>query len=134
MTNKLTSQQEAFCNCVADGMNQSDAYRASYKAGGMTNKQINEEASKLASHPKVSQRLKEVRLKLENKQLWSREHSVKVLAQIALQKDAQLSAKVSAVKELNLMHGYNEPIKVDNISSDGSMTPLAERLKDGSKE
>lgn len=134
MSNKLTAQQEAFCQCVADGMNQSDAYRASYKAGKMTNKQINEEASKLASNPKVAQRLKELKAKLENKQLWTREHSVRVLAGIAVQKDAQLSAKVSAVKELNIMHGYNEPIKIDHMSRDGSMTPLSERLKDGSKE
>ena len=124
MTTKLTAQQEAFCKCVADGMNQSDAYRSSYDASKMTNKSINENASKVAAHAKVAPRLAELKAKLESKQLWSREHSVKVLANIALQKDAQLSAKVSAVKELNMMHGYNEPIKLDHMSKDGSMATI----------
>jgi len=115
MTNKLTAQQEAFCKCIADGMNQSDAYRSAYDATNTTDKSVNELASRAMKNVKIASRVKELKSKLENKQLWSREHSVKVLANIALQKDAQLSAKVSAVKELNLMHGYNEPTSL-NIS------------------
>jgi phage terminase small subunit len=129
MTNKLTAQQEAFCKCVADGMNNSDAYRAVYKTTKSTAKSINEVASRLANDVKVLSRVKELKAKLESKQLWSREHSVKVLANIALQKDAQLSAKVSAVKELNMMHGYNEPTKVDHLSSDGSMKSPPTRIE-----
>jgi phage terminase small subunit len=53
----LTPQQEKFCQEIARGLNQSDAYRAAYKAGKMTPKQIHEEASKLAANPKVSQRV-----------------------------------------------------------------------------
>lgn len=54
----LTPQQEKFAQCVASGKSLSDAYRASYKAQRMTDKQIHEEASKLASAPKVSQRIR----------------------------------------------------------------------------
>lgn len=54
----LTAQQEAFAVAVAAGSSLSDAYRAAYKAGRMTAKQIHEEASKLASKPKVSQRIR----------------------------------------------------------------------------
>ncbi len=54
----LTPQQEAFAVAVAAGSNLSDAYRAAYKAGRMTAKQINEEASKLADNPKVTQRIR----------------------------------------------------------------------------
>lgn len=54
----LTPQQEAFAVAVAAGSNLSDAYRAAYKAGRMTAKQINEEACKLADNPKVTQRIR----------------------------------------------------------------------------
>jgi len=129
MTNKLTAQQEAASQARANGMNQSDAYRAAYDTSKMTSKSVNEAASKLFAETKVASRVNELQAKLESKQLWSREHSVRVLAGIAVQKDAQLSAKVSAVKELNLMHGYNEPIKLDHLSSDGSMTPPPTRIE-----
>jgi len=124
MTNKLTAQQEAFCKCIADGMNNSDAYRSAYDVSKTTDKSVNELASRAMKNVKIASRVKELKAKLESKQLWSREHSVKVLANIALQKDAQLSAKVSAVKELNMMHGYNEPIKLDHMSKDGSMATI----------
>lgn len=54
----LTPQQEAFAVAVAAGSNLSDAYRAAYKAGRMTAKQINEEACKLADNPKVTKRIR----------------------------------------------------------------------------
>lgn len=54
----LTPQQEAFAVAVAAGSNLSDAYRAAYMSGRMTAKQINEEACKLASKPKVTQRIR----------------------------------------------------------------------------
>lgn len=53
----LTPQQEAFVQKVVSGETLSDAYRASYQ-NKMTAKQIHEESSKMASHPKVSQRLR----------------------------------------------------------------------------
>jgi len=57
---KLTPKQEQFCQQCAKGESQSDAYRFAYNAENMTNKQVWEEASKLASNPKVSQRLFEL--------------------------------------------------------------------------
>lgn len=57
MADKLTPKQEAFADGIAAGMTQSDAYREAYPGTKMTPKQIWEEASKLAAHPKVSQRL-----------------------------------------------------------------------------
>lgn len=53
----LTPQQEKFAQEVAKGNSLADAYRASYKAERMKDKQIHEEASKLAAHPKVSPRI-----------------------------------------------------------------------------
>lgn len=56
----LTIKQSAFCDGVASGMSLSDAYRGAYDVENMPAKQIWEEASKLAIHPKVAQRLKQI--------------------------------------------------------------------------
>ena len=68
----LTNQQSGFAHdCLT--MNQSDAYRANYDTSGMTDKQIWEEASKLAANPKVAQRIAELRQELANKKNWDTE-------------------------------------------------------------
>jgi hypothetical protein len=56
----ITPQQEKFARAMACGVSQSDAYRKAYKAGKMTAKQVHEEACKLAAHPKVAPRIKEL--------------------------------------------------------------------------
>jgi phage terminase small subunit len=110
----LTAKQEKFAQCVADGMTQADAYRASYSAEKMADNAVYVKASQLMAEGKVSVRVAELRQALSDRLLWAREDSVRVLAKIA-QDDAEAphSAIVSAVKELNAMHGYNEPTKVD---------------------
>ena len=110
----LTAKQEKFAQCVADGMTQADAYRASYSAEKMADNAVYVKASQLMAEGKVSVRVAELRQALSDRLLWAREDSVRVLAKIA-QDDALAphSAIVSAVKELNAMHGYNEPTKVD---------------------
>jgi hypothetical protein len=95
-------------------MNQSDAYRASYNVKNATLKSINELASKVKGNVKVQSRIDELKKKLEKKQLWTRENSVKVLGSIAAGKDMPTAARVSAIKELNAMHGFNEPTKHDH--------------------
>jgi hypothetical protein len=57
MAKDLTIKQANFVAGIAKGLTQSDSYRAAYDAENMTNKQIWEEACKLAATPKVSQRL-----------------------------------------------------------------------------
>jgi hypothetical protein len=56
----LTPKMQGFVDGRAEGMTQSDAYRAAYNTKNMTPKQIWEEASKLAALPKVAQRLFEL--------------------------------------------------------------------------
>jgi hypothetical protein len=80
-------------------------------------------ASKLLSNAKVSLRINQLKKDLANRNLWTREHSVKILAKIAVSNDTRPAEKTQAVKELNMMHGYNAPTKLDHQSSDGSMTP-----------
>jgi phage terminase small subunit len=102
----LTAKQEKFCQSIADGMNQSDAYRAAYSAGGMKDATINVKASELMSDGKV-----ELRGALATKALWTREDSVTALRDIAQGSEARANEIVAAIKELNAMHGFNAPTK-----------------------
>ena len=106
----LAAKQEAFCQGIADGLGQADAYRAAYDAEGMKDNTIYPLASKLMKNSKIAARIAELREAVQEKQLWSREMSVKALVQAY--KQGSGSVKVSAIKELNAMHGYNEPAKV----------------------
>lgn len=112
----LTAKQEAFCQGIADGLGQADSYRAAYDAEGMKDNVIYARASELMKNGKITDRIKELRSQVQEKQLWSREMSVKALVQAY--REGSGSVKVAAVKELNAMHGYNEPAK---ISINGSM-------------
>lgn len=105
----LTAKQEAFAQAIADGMNQADAYRTAYDAENMADTSVYVEASKLIDNPNVAQRVKELKSALAEKVLWTREMSVKALVQTF--RESSGSVKVAAVKELNAMHGYNEPAK-----------------------
>ena len=121
---KLTKQQEHFCQEYIKDSNATRSYKTAYSVQANTKEQCTwVNASKLLSNAKVTLRLNELKRALANKNLWTREHSVKILAKIAVSTDTKPTEKTQAVKELNMMHGYNEPTKLDHQSSDGSMTP-----------
>lgn len=107
----LTAKQEAFCQGIADGLGQADSYRAAYDAEDMKENSVYVQASKLMKNPKITQRIAELKSQVQEKQLWSREMSVKALVQAY--REGSGSVKVAAVKELNAMHGYNEPAKLN---------------------
>ena len=107
----LTPKQESFAQNVASGKTQADAYRAAFSAEKMKPETIWSKASILMADGKVTARIAEIKKTLENKQLWTREMSVK--ASIGAYKEGAASVKVSAVKELNLMHGYNAPVRIE---------------------
>lgn len=106
---RLTAKQENFAQAIADGMTQADAYRSAYIPKKMSDNAIYRDASVMVSSPKISQRVSELRSALEKKALWTREMSVKAL--VAAYREGNGAVKVSAVKELNLMHGFNAPQK-----------------------
>ena len=111
---KLTAKQEAFCQGIADGLGQADAYRMAYDAERMKDNTIYSKASVLMSDGKVAARVAELKSQVAEKQLWTREMSVKGLMsayRIALEAKAS-TGMTAAVKELNIMHGYNEPTKL----------------------
>jgi len=120
----LTAKQEAFAQAIADGKNQSDAYRAAYSAGNMKDNSINVNASKMAADAKVALRIKELKEALANKSLWTREQSVAVLAEVVGSMDAKHSDKISAVKVLNDMQGFNAPEKLELSGTVSTITRI----------
>ena len=108
---KLTAQQEAFAQGIAAGLSQADAYRAAYKPKDVKPTSLWQCASKVAANVKVASRVESLKAALAIKALWSREQSVQTLADIAA--EGRAMERVAAVKELNSMHGFNEPAKVD---------------------
>lgn len=119
----LTPKQEAFCQAVADGMTQADAYRTAYKAANMKPETIHARASELMADGTISGRVSQLKNALSARALWRREDSVRILSEIAQSDDARKAEKVQAVKELNAMHGYNEPAKVDLTTNGQSLAP-----------
>lgn len=122
---KLTAKQEAFAQAIADGLGQADAYRMAYDAESMKDESVYSQASKLMKNPKVATRVTELKSQVVEKQLWTREMSVKGLMsayRIALEAKTS-TGMTAAVKELNIMHGYNEPTK---LSVDMKFKPITD--------
>lgn len=115
---KLTAKQEKFAQSLAGGLNQSDAYRQVYRTDRMKPETIYKRASELSKNRKVAGMVQELKKELADKELWTREDSVKGL--IATYKMAKAiknpNAMTGAIKELNAMHGFNEPNKIDLTS------------------
>lgn len=111
MTSKLTLRQEAFAQAYINGMSQSDAYRASFDCPNSSDKTIWEKASRLFADDKVKARINELRAQNAEKQLWTREMSIRAL--ISVFNEGKPNEQVSAIKELNAMHGFNEPSKLE---------------------
>ena len=107
----LTPKQEKFAQNLFSGMSQADAYRDAFGQGKYTDKTLTEAASRLSNNSNVIARVKELQQEMANKALWTREESVQALKNVLA--DGKGSEVVSAVKELNSMHGYNAPIKID---------------------
>ena len=121
---KLTNQQEHFCQEYIKNSNATRSYKTAYpRSLKWQDNAIWSQSSQLLANSKVQVRIGELKKELANRNLWTREHSVKILAKIAVSTDTKPTEKTQAVKELNMMHGYNDPIKIDNLSSDGSMSP-----------
>ena len=122
---KLTAKQEAFAQGIADGLGQADAYRMAYDGEQMKDETVYPNASRLMNNSKVAARVAELKSQVVEKQLWTREMSVKGLMsayRIALEGKTS-TGMTAAVKELNIMHGFNEPTK---LAVDIKLTPLTD--------
>lgn len=128
----LTHQQEAFARAVAEGSNQSAAYRLAYpKSRAWKDSAVWPQASRLLATPKVSARITAIRFDLVERGLWAREKSVKTLADIATNRESVPADIIRAVVELNKMHGYNAPEKVEHSGSLGGIRLVIEGVEPG---
>jgi phage terminase small subunit len=109
--NNLTIKQDKFCLAYLETGNASEAYRRSYNADKMKDESIVVEASKMLSTPNIALRVKELQAELAKSALWSRQQSIKVLVEVA--RGSNIPAVISAIRELNAMHGWNAPTKVE---------------------
>jgi phage terminase small subunit len=114
---KLTDRRERFAQGIASGMTQADAYRAAYNTDGWKPDSVWSKSAQLAADVKVKQRIDELKGMLVEKELWTREDSVRTLKEVIADPEARVGDRTQAVKVLNDMHGYNAPQKVE-VSGD----------------
>lgn len=129
----LTPKQEAFCLAYLKTGNASEAYRQSYSASRMSDKQVWEEASKLLKNPKVAQRVEELRAPVRAKAQLTLEGHLARLDELSrkAEEDGQFSAAITAETNRGKAAGlYTE--KVDHTSSDGTMSPVTPQSVDAS--
>lgn len=110
---ELTSQMEKFCQGVASGMSQADAYRAAYpKSLKWKPETLHPQASKMMADNKIITRVTELKDEIAAKALWTREDSVLTLKSVIDASDKGMEI-TGAVKVLNEMHGYNAPKEIN---------------------
>ena len=88
----------------------SDAYRKSRDASKMADETVHKRASELAQKGEILGRIDKLKEQLSERQLWSREDSIKKL--IEVMSDARPNDVIAAIKELNNMQGFNAPKKM----------------------
>ena len=68
---KLTAKQENFCQGVAGGLNQSDAYRESYGTSKMLPATVHQRAYELVHDSDITARIQELRDQITAGKAWS---------------------------------------------------------------
>lgn len=101
----LTDKQEAFAKGIAEGMNQSDAYRAAYNTSRMKDKSIWDAASKLAGNTEVIQRVRELRDMSASPTIMTAQRRKEWLTEVINDPGMDINAKLKALDQLNKMDG-----------------------------
>ena len=120
----LTPKQENFCLAYLETGNASEAYRRAYDIGTMKPESVNRKAKELLDNVKITARLVQLRApiiakaKLTVEDLLRELEEARRLAIDTEQPSPAVSATMGKAKLLGL-----DKLVVDNISSDGSMSP-----------
>lgn len=99
---KLTTKQEIFVQQLVAGQSQRQAYRRAYNAEKMTDKTVDEKASKLFKNGKVRARYRALLKQFSNMALWSREQAfneyewLKNKAKVSIEKEGVRQANSNA--------------------------------------
>ena len=118
----MTPKQEAFCLAYVETGNASEAYRRAYDAARMKPGTVNRKAKELLDNGKITARVDELRSELIKLNLWTREQSVRTLLDVINNPDKAADV-IAAVKELNAMHGFNAPDKLEVSGPGGGPIP-----------
>lgn len=118
MSRRLTAKQEAFCQRIADGKTQVDAYLSAYdwkgkKAGS------EKKACELAALPAVAARITQLRERASTSRTLLRVEKREMLADTARGTKALTDVQMKAIEIDNKMAGHNEPekLKVEGMGS-----------------
>ena len=114
----LTAKQEEFAKRIAEGMNQSDAYRSAYNTSRMTDKSVWEKASELAKDVKVTARVRELRDMAAKSTIMTAQRRKEWLTEVINNEDIDINARLKASDQLNRMDGeYTQKIEA-NVTND----------------
>lgn len=114
----LTAKQERFCQAIIEGMTQADAYRTAYNAKKMTDKTVQEAASRLMSDSKISARVEELRERLTSARIMSAKERLEWLTDVINNSDERTDNRLKAIDLMNKMQG-EYVTKVDaNVNAD----------------
>ena len=118
---KLSPTEERFAVALAEGRSQAEAYRlANPKSARWKHASLYTKASELMATERLQARVAALQRELVAQALWSREESVKALRAVIEHPDRS-SDIVAAVKELNAMHGYHAPHRVEHSGAVGAI-------------
>ncbi len=121
----LTGKQEKFVRNLIKGMTQREAYKNSYDAENMSDKVIDNEASKLFNSHEITMRYKELLDKVDKAYIMTAQERLEYLTGIVKdterehnQVPADLNTKLRAIDIMNKMQG-EYVTKVDaNVNTD----------------
>lgn len=120
----LTYKQEEFAKKIVEGMNQADAYRSTYNAKKMSDNAVYREASLLVAHPKVAQRINELREELSKATIMTAQKRLEWLTGVIQSKDESTGDKLKAVDIMNKMQGEY----VTKVEGNMSITKLEDLI------
>ena len=110
---KMTIKQENFITAYIETGNATKAYRVAYNADKMKDTTVNSRAYDLLKSSEITDRIDQLKEELSKKALWSIEEAIQALKGVLANPDKATDI-IGAVKELNAMHGFNAPKKVEN--------------------
>jgi uncharacterized membrane protein YgaE (UPF0421/DUF939 family) len=134
-SDKLTPKQEKFCQNIAKGLSQADAYRDAYNTENMKEESIWCNASQLASDTKVTQRVKELTaeavkdIKYEVEDCFRETDEILQLAKMtdnlqimlkAVEQKGKLKGLFKEIKDLNINAVSGVEFNVINAKKDNS--------------
>lgn len=102
----LTPKQEQFAQAIAlEGMSYSDAYRSAYDIKKMSDKTVNEKASRLKDEDKIRARIKELRNEVDTPKIISAQKRKEWLTAVINDPEVDINARLRASDQLNKMEG-----------------------------